>query len=233
MELDLEFDINIDDYDLDFDNDFNLESRIIKPPLYKETKEYNLKYKYAQEIVENLGNLKEKDRYYVIVDGSFIFGDLIESLIIDKKYHVKSMTVSTLSLSENNIDSFALLLNNGFVDELNLIISAYFFSHERSNLIDYAYKELDKNNKFQLAVAGSHCKICIFETICGKHIVIHGSANLRSSGNIEQIEIENNKTLYNFNKEYQDNIINYYKTINKPIRSQKLWHQVVNQNERR
>jgi hypothetical protein len=49
---------------------------------------------------------------------------------------------------------------------------------------------------------------------------------LRSSGNIEQFVIEDNEELYNFNKEYQDRIIEKYKTINKTIRSQQLWQQV-------
>ena len=49
---------------------------------------------------------------------------------------------------------------------------------------------------------------------------------MRSSGNIEQFVIEDNEELYNFNKEYQDRIIEKYKTINKTIRSQQLWQQV-------
>ena len=92
------------------------------------------------------------------------------------------MTISTLSLSQDNIDSLANLLDWGYIDELNLIVSAYWFSHERWSLVPYCYERLDKEDKFQLAVAGIHTKTCQFETLGGKRIVIHGSANLRSSG---------------------------------------------------
>jgi hypothetical protein len=44
--------------------------------------------------------------------------------------------------------------------------------------------------------------MCIFETYCGMKIVIHGSANLRSSDNIEQIDIEENEELFNYSDEF-------------------------------
>lgn len=166
------------------------------------------------------------ERTFVIVNGTFIFGDFIEALIVEKDLKVKSMTISTLSMGENNVDSLALLLNNEYVDELNLIVSDYFFSHERWNLVKYIYQELDKNNKFQFAAAGSHCKICLFETYCGKFVVMHGSANLRSSSNIEQVMIEDNRELYDFNFDYQSRIIDKYKTIKKSVRYSKLWNEI-------
>jgi hypothetical protein len=107
------------------------------------------------------------------------------------------------------------------------IISSYFFSHERHNLIPYIYKRLDQGDRFQLAVAGTHAKTCIFETDCGRKVVIHGSANLRSSGNIEQVMVEENPMLYDFNKAYQDRILDRYSTIRKEIRGKELWHQVA------
>lgn len=90
-------------------------------------------------------------------------------------------------------------------------------------MLPYVYQELDIDNKFQLAAAGTHCKLCIFETECGKKVVIHGSANLRTSANIEQFVIEESEELYNFNHDFQNKIIEKYKTIKKSIRVSKLW----------
>ena len=177
-------------FEVDFEVEF--ESRYIKPPKTKEIAEHNLKYANAEKLAKDI-NITTDSRYFVIVNGSFIFGDFIEALIIEKHYRVKSMTISTLSMSENNVDSLAGLLDLNYIDELNLIVSDYFYSHERHNLTPYIYQELDKNNKFQFAAASTHCKVCIFETYCGKFIVLHGSCNLRSSSNIEQFVIEENK----------------------------------------
>jgi hypothetical protein len=220
--FDFDADFNIDDFDGDLDIDLNFDTRYIKPPKTKEISDQHLKYANAEKLAKEITKLKD-NRYFVIVNGSFIFGDFIEAFIVNNNLHIKEITISTLSLSENNVDSLAGLLNGGYIDNLNLIVSDYFYSHERSNLVPYLYKQLDKDNKFQLAAASTHCKLCIFETHCGHYVVIHGSANLRSSSNIEQIVIEESYPLYNFNKEYQDLIIDKFKTINKSVRGVELW----------
>lgn len=218
--------IDLGDFDLDLGLDNKFESRYLKPKKYKELTEKQMKYEYAQELANDI-IITKGSRHFVIVNGSFIFGDLFEALIVKHNWYVKKMTISTLSMSENNIDSLANLIEWNLLDELNIIISDYFFSHERRNLIEYMYEELDKENKFQLAVAGTHCKTVIIETYCGLKIVCHGSANLRSSGNIEQLQIEENETLFDFNDEYQNSIIEKYKTINKAVRSKPLWNAVT------
>jgi hypothetical protein len=135
------------------------------------------------------------------------------------------MTITTLSLSQDNVDSLHNLLAGGFVDELNLIVSVYFFGHERHSLIPYIYEKLDIDNKFQFAVASIHTKTVNFETSGGRKIVIHGSANLRSSANIEQFTIEENEGLYEFYQSHFSSILDRYRTINKnkPIRDNELW----------
>lgn len=224
-EVSNELDFNIEDFGEEFEISEKFESRYIKPPKSKELPEKRLKYALAKELA--LG-VDLSERTYVIVNGTFIFGDFIEALIIEKSLKVKSMTISTLSMSCENIDSLDTLLDCGFVDELNLIVSDYFYSHEKHGLVKYIYETLDKDNKFQFAAAGSHTKITMFETHCGKKIIIHGSANLRSSSNIEQIMIENNLELYDFNKSYHDRIIEKYKTINKSVRYLNLWNCIKN-----
>lgn len=83
------------------------------------------------------------------------------------------------------------------------------------------------------ASASTHTKIVLFETLGGKKIVIHGSANLRSSSNIEQFTIEENKSLYDFHLAYHMHIIEKYRTINKEVkkhkslRGEQLWQTVV------
>ena len=227
-EIDFDIDINIEDFsDIEIDLSFDFDSRIHKPPQVKELPAKNIKYKYASDLANDV-KIEKNCRYNVVVNGSFIFGDFIEALIVNNNYHVKKMTISTLSMSQNNVDSLANLINGNFLDELNLIVSDHFFSHERHNLIKYAYEILDINNKFQLAVCRTHCKLCIIETHCGLKLVLHGSANLRTSANIEQFTIEESSSFYDFQNEYQDRIIEKFQTINKTIQGEKLW-QLINQ----
>lgn len=221
-------DVNLSDFDLQIG--YDEQTRYCKPKLHA-LKSSQIVYNHAVELARDI-DIRDKHRYDVVVSGNFIFGDYIEAFL--KYWNVKclKMTISTLSMSQENIDSLENLLKGGFIDELNIIVSAYFYSHERRSLIPYMYKHLDKDNRFQLAVAGVHTKTCHFKTLGGKHVVIHGSANLRSSGNIEQFTIEDNEELYNFYNGMFDDILNRYKTINKQIRGNDLWN-IINDKKRR
>ena len=228
-EIDFNVDFDFDEQELGTDFCFDeIESKYITPPVGPIIRSNMIKYEYAKDMAKNI-EISKGSRFFAIISGKFIFGDFIEALIVEKGYKCKSLTISTLSMSQENIDSLANLLHGEDIDELNLIISCFFHSHERSRLIKYAYKELDFNNKFQLAVANTHCKTALIETYCGKYIVIHGSANLRSSGCIEQFEIEESKELFDFHSNYHHNIIDFYKTIEKPLRSGVCWQQTVQQ----
>ena len=63
------------------------------------------------------------------------------------------MIISTLSLSQNNVDSLVNLFEGNYIDSLDLIISDHFFQHEKSALLPYIYEKLDVKNRFQLSAA--------------------------------------------------------------------------------
>lgn len=201
----------------------SFQNRYIKPPKTKDIPYKKLKYEKAVELVSDI-DFQNLDRVFCIVSGNFIFGDFLEAFIVKNNIFVEEMIISTLSYSQDNIDSLQTLIEKGYVQKLDLIVSDYFFAHERNKLIKNTYDQLDVENKFQLASAGSHCKTYQFKTSGGKHIIIHGSVNLRSSSNIEQFVIEDNEDFYNFNKEYQNKIVEKYKTINKSIRGNNLYN---------
>lgn len=147
-------------------------------------------------------------------------------MIIEKGLKVKRLAINTYSLSENNVDSLANLLNDGYVDELTLIVSDFFFVNERQNLIPYIYEELDKQDRFQLGVCTTHCKTALIETHDGLFITVHGSANFRSSSSLEHIAIEEGKELHNFALEVDDLILQKYATIKKSIPKSQIWDAV-------
>lgn len=227
-------DLNINIPEINIDLDLGLSSfnnRYQKAKVIQSLPEGMIKYTNAKKLASKI-NLEKNPRYNCIVAGNFIFGDFIEAFIVENNCKCLNVTISTLSMDQNNVDSLHNLIEGEFIEELNLVVSDYFYAHERGQLIPYIYRELDIDNKFQLAVAGSHTKICLIRTLGGKHIVIQGSANLRSSSNIEQFTIEDNKDLYDFYLEYHELIIEEYKTINKDqkkhksLRGKKLWETV-------
>lgn len=208
------------------------DSRYIKPKICRELSDRMLKYKNAQELARDI-KFNEYSRFYVIVDGTFIFGDFIEAFFREQNVIAKKMTISTLSLSVENVGSLHNLLSGGYIQELNLIVSDYWYQNEKHQLVRHLYERLDQfGDNFQLAAASVHTKICIFETVNNRKFVFHGSANLRSSSNVEQIMLEENESLFNFNDEIHDSIIETYKTINKSVRRKNLWQAVVTAKEK-
>ena len=178
-------------------------------------------------------NLNECSRIYARLSGKFIFGDLIEALFTTYNIHTERLIISTYSYSQNNVDSLRNLLEGGYVDSIDLLVSDQFYSHENhpGKLIPYTYKELDHSegplaNRFQLAACGTHDKLVFFKTDGGKHVCLHGSANFRSSGSMEHVMIEDNEAMYNFAVPGIDRVIHYFKTINKSARHSDLWNTV-------
>lgn len=214
-----DIDINLLDF---LPSDEIEETRYTLPKVQSVSSEDFILYDNAVKLARDL-KVTEGMRADAFIAGNFIFGDFIEAFLTEHNAQSKRMVISTLSLSQNNVDSLHNLMEYEYIEQLDLIVSVYFWANERHALIPYIYKNLDMGDRFQLAVAGIHTKTCHFETLGGKKICIHGSANLRSSGNIEQFTIEENAKLFDFYDERFNAIIDRYSTIRKPIRHKNAW----------
>ncbi len=207
-------------------NPADLESRYIKPKLPTFPREF-VKYEYAEDLAKAV-DLVAHPRYDVLCAGSFVFGDFIEAFVTHNNALIEEMTITTLSLNQNNVDSLRNLIEWGYLKKLTLIVSAYFYANEHRQLIPYIYRELDVEAcDFQLAAAGVHTKTVTMLTGGGKKIVMTGSANLRSSANVEQFSIELNADAYDFYHDFAAKIADKYKTINKAIRVKPLWDELT------
>lgn len=190
-------DIDLNAFEVSTNENSIIETRYIKPK-FTPLKSKQICYEHARKLATDIGIIKDGDRYDCIVSGAFIFGDFLEAYLVENALGCEELTITTLSMSQENIDSLHTLLAKHYVNKLNLIISDYFYSHERHALVPYIYDYLDINNKFQLSVASIHTKTMQLKMEDGTKIVMHGSANLRSSANVEQFTIEANPELYDF-----------------------------------
>ena len=104
---------------------------------------------------------------------------------------------------------------NANIERFDLLVSAYWYSHEKYLLLPYLYQQLATDNRFQVAFGAYHCKVITFETHHGHTMTIHGSANMRSSRNIEQVMVEvDNRELHDFNAGAIQGVCTKYGTIN-------------------
>lgn len=221
---------NIDLGDIDFDlGDFDFSgvglepdtrTRICKPKIDTEILTQTCHFAHAKEFAEKV-DLEQNKRTFAWVSGAFIMGDLPEALWRVRGVGIKEMHVASLSVSEENIDSWAGMMKLGMIEHFDLLLSAYFYSHEKYNIVPLIYERLDQGNRFQVAYGPYHCKIMALRTYKGNTILIHGSANTRSSSNVEQIMIEvNSGNLFDFNVRMIKDLCEKYGTINHKAKPQ-------------
>lgn len=205
------------------DPDERHECRYVRPKV-KPVKRSTVRYEKAAAFAHDLGLLEKNERVDAIISGKFIMGDFIEAYMVEHNLHTKRLLISTLSYSENNVDSIRNLLDGGFVDTVDIVVSPYFFAHERRYLINYAYEQLDdETNRLQLAVCPVHTKTYQFITDDGRHIIMHGSANLRANANFENMVIEESEETYRFYADFYDEALREYPTIIKERKFNRDW----------
>jgi len=205
----LEFDIG--DFTLSLDLEDN-PNRYIKPKFH--AKPIKVDYANAKTLAKQI-KLFPGEQIHGIVKGDFIFGDFIEALIYEKDIIVENMYLSTLGMSQENIDSLAGMLKNGRIKKLTLILSNYFYSHEKYRLMKYLLDECDIDNKLDVLILRNHTKICLME-IANIRLVLSGSSNLRSSDCFEQFILQESQELYMFYQEWFE-LNRQYSIINQEV----------------
>lgn len=165
-------------------------------------------FENAEIMAESLDYSKD---YMCFVSGTFIFGDFIEALVYHKQLAPREIYITTLGMSQNNVDSIVNLVDYLGTQHVDLIVSHYFAGVERHELIPYMQQEF-KNKPVDVAVLKSHCKICLIRSDKGD-IAITGSANLSSSANVEQFVIAHDKGLIDFLENKLQEIMNRFTVI--------------------
>ena len=195
--------------------------RHMLPRIYEGTASEPVLYEHALDLVDGLV-LEPGMRMFCLVSGNFIFGDVLEAMAERGIAEYRTMTIQTLSMSQENIDSLRNVIERCFeLERLRIVLSDYFYAHERkaTGLVPYLYERLDVDDILDVAFASVHTKIVTFETVGGLKCVMDGSANLRSSRNIEQFRIECDAGLHDNIEAFADRIFEAYSTINKDVKS--------------
>lgn len=224
--IDLDFDFSLRDFDLlDGPADPFREprrQRILKPRVDVKLLDRRLvSYDNARDFVREL-DLSPTARTFAWLDGSFIFGEIMEALC-EIGHPVRRAWMTSLGISEENIDSFYNCFALYGLEKLSLLLSGYFYSHEKWKLIPYMYEKLDVEIEtapdvwepaFQVGFFNMHAKMMCLELLDGTKLTIHGSSNLRSSNSIEQIMAETDPEFFDFNVGVIREYMRTYFTVN-------------------
>ncbi|NCD25744.1 MAG: hypothetical protein EOL86_09160 [Deltaproteobacteria bacterium] len=224
--LDFDLDQEIPGFDLiHADISDALQTETVRIRRYPRPEPQLVRYERAADMVAALPNLAEGEAVFALVSGNFIFGDLIEALMVDRNWYAEELLVATLSLSKENVDSLRNLQTGGYVRRLGLVVSDFWYAHERrpAGGVPYIESTLGQDQDFLFAAAGIHTKTTCIRTDCGRSLVLHGSANLRSSRNVEQVMVDASAPLYEFNAAWINRILADFSANPKSKRGDILW----------
>ena len=221
-DVDAELDFDLSDFQIfdtgsgsGFFDESKTQKRIMQPRIDVRDISHKVLYESAEKFAQQI-DLRENARTFAWVSGNFIFGDIIEALVATRDMFPKNIYICSLSISQENIDSLKnVMISCPELEKLTIVLSGYFYSHEKYGLVPYMYQELDDDtNKVQIAFGGYHAKVIAIETAYGNTLTIHGSANLRSSNSIEQVMVERGRDIYEFNAAIIEEIASKFGTIN-------------------
>ncbi len=177
-----------------------------------EIKSMFVHYRNAAELVKEIKYFPRKNEaFYIWLQGNFIFGDFITQFIVHYQIQLFELTIITLSITRNNIEALDELIKQGYCDKINLVLSDYYIRTEKikqTKTIELLNKLTANNSKFNLYSTETHQKIVLLHTKLNNKIIFHGSANMKGSQNFEQLMIDNNDELYNFNYESLNKLTN-------------------------
>jgi hypothetical protein len=154
--------------------------------------------------------VKKGETIYVNLTGKFIFGDFIGAFIQENNLDVQELSIISLA---GNLEVYGLLValvEKGWVKKMNLFLSEYTIAMDKKHspkAVEFLKTALKNNRgKIELHTGRVHAKLVLIKTVGGGKVTIHGSANLRSSQSIEQIIIQENEYLYDFNYKFYQSL---------------------------
>lgn len=171
---------------------------------------------------------------FVWLDGSFIFGDLIEAILVHQRMRAERLDISTLSLDMSNFTSLHTLVTKGYIGKLNLFVSRGWAS-KYGNFLKWGTMLLDNATGagyegVSIKVMDVHAKYAAFDIAPRRDapafkFIMHGSANLRSSGTVEQLRIEGGDALVDFVFQTNSRTLAAFELIDpdKPLIRNALW----------
>lgn len=146
------------------------------------------------------------ERTHCLLRGDFVLCDLIPA-ILELHGPCPHLRVATLGLSIANADTLTRLVEDGVVGRLTLVVSYYFQQVDKTTVFRaVAAKLATLGERQRLVITRSHAKVICLPTTDGGRYVIEGSANLRSSDNVEQMLIVNDSETHDFHASWIDEL---------------------------
>jgi len=200
------------------------EPLVSKPRRVAEVPAGRIKAANAEALVRSLAMPPQGGYVEVLTGCSFVFGDVLRFLALRMGGGCE-VTLSTLCWSADNAGMFAACFDEGSITRLDLLGSIYFYGNERGTTFRVTHEILApqiRAGTVRIAIAAVHTKVaCIGNDRF--RLVLRGSANLRSSSNVEEFMLLRDEDSYQFHRGWMRDVMAAYEVTRKPVRETALW----------
>lgn len=148
------------------------------------------------------------ERTHAILRGDFVLCDMIPAIIAEMG-PVGHLRIATLGMSEANAQTLARLVTAGQIKRLTVVVSHYFQQVDKNTVYADVCAALAPVGAAPI-VTRNHAKVILLPFVHRPdRIVIEGSANLRSSDNLEQVVLFNDAESHDFHASWIDDLAAY------------------------
>lgn len=160
---------------------------------------YLLKHFQKLDTLEkDLNRLPTKEEFFFLqTEKSFNAFTFIP--FVCKHESIKHLYASTYSISSKVVNALIELHDEGFIDEITLLISDSMIKRNPVTIDNLCSIAANRGN-VNVLFSWVHAKVCILETK-NDHYIIEGSGNWSDNAQYEQYVFGNSKAVYEFRKE--------------------------------
>lgn len=200
------------DYDWIFDDDKPISettetiSPRMKRAALKRERITALKQEKAEQFVTALP--QQGESFHIVSNGSFDYFTFVPIVIDLLGGHTVNFYGSTWTMSRGNVIDLFDLFDTSKIGTLSILTGIYFKRRE-SSVYATLYHGIQQRKQRYRALE-NHAKIMLFNHH-DNYIVIEGSANFTANPRIEQSTIINDKALWQFHRDWIEEIFSYGK----------------------
>lgn len=162
-----------------------------------------------ETLADILKELPEENEYlHLISNGLYDFFTFIP-VLTDYLGGASEFYGSTWTMNRNNVEIIMQLYDKKKIKKVTILTGVYFKQRESAVYAQLVDGLISRGQRFKCFE--NHSKITLL-TNNKKYIVVEGSANFTSNPRVEQYVITNNKEVYNFHKDWMEDIIANHKS---------------------
>lgn len=199
--------------DLESDKKKNKESMkkraIADRALKRKIKNEQFTFNASRNLDELAKRPKKNEQYVLVTEKSFNAYALVKSLL--SKEHIDELYIAIYRINEATVDALTQLIDEGHIIKANFVISNFFRESKKAEAFAEKLYDFSKNHSdiCKVAFVHTHCKICCIRQKDNFYI-LEGSGNMSDNARIEQYRYENNELVYNFHKQWMDDILDKF-----------------------